>query len=632
MPIIAIAVMMACWVSSPVRAQNPAPDTTSLTDTASLREYMDKFVMDDMRDLRVPGAVVAIVYSRQVVLLRGYGVSNTDRKTPVDPHRTIFRAGSVTKPFTAAAIMQLVEQGKIDPNADVNRFLRDVKIPVGFGKPVTTSDLLTHTAGFDVALAGTAARTENEVEPLGRYLTEHLPPRVRAPGETIAYSNHGFTLLGHVVEQLSGESYSQYLKRHVLDPLGMTSSTMQLTPDVEARTATPYEPRAAGYRIAPPLHPNISPAASLNTTAADMTHFMIAQLNGGLFNGKRVLAQSSVREMQATHFRQDPRMPGIAWGFFESSWHNRRIVFHSGGIRGFMSAVYLLPDDSIGLFVANNGYSGGLVFDVLFHLMNRYLPASPMQTQLNPADVQRLRKYAGFYREANHPVSNLEKAGGLRNPALEIRVTDSGAVTAFGVQFVESAPGFFHERKGWETLAFLGDKAGNVTGVVTTYPFPGTQTWNRIPFIETSVPSQIVMIWTLLLSIGILIRPPRIQPDARWSRTGASPPSAMVDWSRMTALIVRGVAAAQLSFLLLMWAGARTEGGMLYGVPWPMDAAGLIAVVGAVTVVMLIVRIILALLHADWPRIKLAPVIVIALSSTLFIVVQHFWNLLGIHH
>jgi hypothetical protein len=298
-----------------------------------------------------------------------------------------------------------------------------------------------------------------------------------------------------------------------------------------------------------------------------------------------------------------------------------------------MSAVYLFPDDSIGLFVADNGYSGDLVFDVLFHLMKRYLPATPVMTpKPDPANVQRLRKYAGFYENANHPQSNLEKAGGIRNQPLEVRVTDSGTVSVFGVQFVETAPRFLHEVKGWETLVFMEDPNGKVTGMITTYPFPGTQVWKRVPFIRIGVPSQAVMTWTLILALVLLVRPPRLREGSRWENREAPLPAGMIRWSATTTRIVRALAATQLAFLVLMWLGARTTGGMLYGVPWQMDAAGIIAVIGAAVLAGMIVRLGIALLRSDWSRIKLAPLIGVAVSSTLFVLLQYYWNLLGIHH
>ena len=635
MRILSLAVAAACFVALPACAQNirtVARDTTSLTDTVSLREYMDAYFAKEMDFLHVPGAVAAIVYKGNIAMLRGYGVGDIDNKTPIDPARTVFRAGSVTKTFTATGIMQLVEQGKVDLSVDVNRYLRDMKVPSAFGAPVTISQLLTHTAGFDTKLAGTAAPTESDVEPLGAYLNKSLPKRVRPPGRTLAYSNFGYALLGHVIEQVSGESYADYMKRHIFDPLDMTSSSMKFTKDVKARAPIGYEPRGlTGHRVAPPLHPNITPAASLNTTAADMAKFMIAQLRpaGGT---TRILSDSLLHFMQARQFAAHPKMPGVTYGLYESNWHGRRIVFHSGGIRGFTSAMYLFPDDDIGFFVADNGYRGDLIFVALFHFMERYLPATAPVLKAKRSDAGHLKKYAGFYQDAQHTVSTLEKAGGLRNEALEIRATDSGTITAFGTQFLEVEPGFFRERKGWETLAFIEDASGRVSSVVTTYPFPGTQVWERIPFIRTGVPSQIVMIWTLILSMAMLVRPLHIREDTRWARSISPAPRDMIEWSRRTRWFIRAIAGTQLGFLLLMWLGSRSKGGMLYGVPWQMDAAGILAVLGAFMLLVLVIRQALALRAPHWPWARLLPVMAFSVSSFLFVSVQGYWNLLGIHH
>ena len=274
-------------------------------------------------------------------------------------------------------------------------------------------------------------------------------------------------------------------------------------------------------------------------------------------------------------------MDGVSWGFFQSRWHNKRMVFHSGGIRGFMSAVYLWPEERIGLFVANNGYRGDFVFDVLFHFMNRYLPAAPpVLPTPAAADKGKLERYAGFYRDVNHPQTTLEKAGGIRNDALQVRVTDRGTLSVFGEEFVETAPRFFQETKGWETLAFTQDANGSVSGVVTTYPFPGIQMWKRVPFITTSMPSQVLMFWTMILSVGLLVRPPRLGVRVSWTGSDSTPAS-MVVWSKWTTALIRLLAFTQLAFLVLMWAGARAQGGMLYGVPWQMDAAGGVAMLPA---------------------------------------------------
>ena len=203
----------------PFYALPPGVTKIPPNDTIALRQDVDQFMAKEMADQSIPGAAVAVVQDGRVILLKGYGVADLQTGAKVDPEHTLFRVGSISKAFTATAIMQLVEAGKLDLHTDVNTYLRDLEVPSAFGKPITTAHLLTHTAGFDGRNSGTAAPTETLVEPLGTYLTRELPPRVRPPGETLAYSNHGFTVLGHLLESISGESFDQYMDRHVLAPL-----------------------------------------------------------------------------------------------------------------------------------------------------------------------------------------------------------------------------------------------------------------------------------------------------------------------------------------------------------------------------------------------------------------------------
>jgi CubicO group peptidase (beta-lactamase class C family) len=159
----------------PFYALRPGVSGIGSIDTIRLRGMVDEFMARDMAELRVPGAVVAMVQDGRVILLRGYGIADSATGALVDPSTTLFRLGSVTKPVTALAALQLVEQGRLDLHRDVNEYLTAFQIPAKFERPITAHHLLTHTAGIDVRLHGTAASAENEVQPLGRYLASNLP-------------------------------------------------------------------------------------------------------------------------------------------------------------------------------------------------------------------------------------------------------------------------------------------------------------------------------------------------------------------------------------------------------------------------------------------------------------------------
>lgn len=149
-------------------------------------------------------------------------------KTPVVANQTLFLVGSVSKLFVWTAVMQVVEEGKIDLDADVNTYLTDFKVPDTYpGKPITMRYLMTHTAGFEDTTRGMGVESIDEVDSLGNFLKENLPARVMPPGETISYSNHGTALAAHIVEEVSGQSYDDYVGEHIFLPLKMYNTSIK---------------------------------------------------------------------------------------------------------------------------------------------------------------------------------------------------------------------------------------------------------------------------------------------------------------------------------------------------------------------------------------------------------------------
>ena len=598
-------------------------------DSAALASFLDDFLRRDMAELHVPGAVVSVVQDGHLVVARGAGVANLESGTPVDALTTVFRVGSISKPFTATAIMQLVESGKLDLRADVNRYLRAFKIPSAGGRPVTIADLLTHTAGFDVRLNGTASATEDGVPPLGAYLAASLPPRVRPPGDTIAYSNHGYTLLGHLIEVASGETYADYMTRHILDPLGMTRSSFRFDSTEASMAAVGYDPAGLGHVVAPIVHPNIVPAASLSMTAGDAARFMIMQLEGAEGRQAPILSDSMRRMMQSRQFAQDSRVAGISYGFFESFENGQRSLCHSGGIHGFFAVMCLWPEQHIGLFAADNGFRGDLLRDLVFEFQDKYFPYTSTSPSPTSGAAARARKVAGTYRLAAHPEKNLEKAGAIRNTPLRIDDPEDGTLAAFGDRFVEVMPGLYKAVGGDETLAFLEDRRGVARVLVTTDQVAGTQVWNRVPWYDTSAPSQVF----LLVVLGVAIAATFWSPGHR-GRVKLFDRERRSERPLAAVRIARARAAGVLGYGILVWLAARSMGraGLLLGVPLAFDAAAWFAL----ACVGLTGALGIALIRA-WrspgasrsDRLYATVVLLIAVGLDLFLA---HWNLLGIAH
>ena len=232
-------------------APPPAPAPGGLTDPAELEAFLDGVVAAQKESSHVAGMTVAVVADGRLFFAKGYGMADRAAGRKVDPEKTLFRVGSVSKLFTWTAVMQLVDQGKLDLKADVNRYLAGspVRVPDTYPQPVTLTHLLTHTPGFEDVVIGLFGRSPASLRPLGELLRDEMPARVRPPGVLSAYSNHGTALAGYIVERVSGVRYEQYIEKQILEPLGMAHTTVRqpvpkaLEPDL-----------AVGYRYADGEH------------------------------------------------------------------------------------------------------------------------------------------------------------------------------------------------------------------------------------------------------------------------------------------------------------------------------------------------------------------------------------------
>src|SRR2546423_13336768 len=219
---------------------SPAPQLTK----ADFETFLDALIPSQLRNRNIAGAVVSVVKDGQVLFQKGYGYADVEGKKPVLPDQTLFRPGSISKLFTAIAVMQLVEQGKLDLDRDVNEYI-DFAIPKTYPEPVTLRRLLTHTAGFEEVLKNLFVASQQQMKPLHDYLVAALPARIFPPGKVAAYSNYGLTVAGYIVERVSGEKFESYIDNHILKPLKMQSSTFAQPPP------GPLEPQMSqGYSIA----------------------------------------------------------------------------------------------------------------------------------------------------------------------------------------------------------------------------------------------------------------------------------------------------------------------------------------------------------------------------------------------
>lgn len=381
-----------------VMAQHaPSPATMTSDDLGTL---FDEHAQREMKKADIAGAAIVVVKDGAVLFARGYGYADIENKVPVSPTHTLFRIASVSKVITYTAVMQLVERGKIDLDADIARYV-DFPIPAGFGRPISMRHLMSHTAGFDDTVQGRWVKP-GELGPLRDYLVQHMPARLFAPGTVPAYSSYGSTLAGYIVERVSGEPFNTYIENHVFKLLKMDhSSFAQPLPDhLAPLLAKGY--RTAGDRPSPFAIAQAAPATSMSSSAIDMARFMLAHLGADTASDKLLLKPATLATMHSVQFRHHPAGPGIALGTFEMDGAGPRLIGHTGDIPNFYSGMYLFPQQRIGLFIVQNTEAGGDMRNKLLKVFAARYFSRPPQVAAAPqlAAAEGPDDLSGSYRRS----------------------------------------------------------------------------------------------------------------------------------------------------------------------------------------------------------------------------------------
>lgn len=382
---------------------------TAPTDPTELADWLDPLIESKMQEAHIPGAVFLLVENGKIAYAKGYGLADLAQQMPVDVETSLWRVMSLSKPVTAVAVMQLVEQGKLDLHADVNTYLRSYQLPAAFGLPITADQLLTHSAGLDWDLddIGTEAAAPAGLVGNAQFLNDHPPARVFPPGQQYLYSNAAFNIAGQLVEDVSGIHFAEYIERYIFQPLGMTrSSFVQPPPQAEGLVTAHVFDGESHQSVPLPLWQD-PPSRSLTATAPDMARFMQALLG----DGSPILQAGSLETLLDTHFTYRDGTAGIAYGWHDVKWPGVDAVSKDGSAAGALSRILLLPDQDTGFFVAYNLDDGfGLAIAVMQEFLERSFPFEPQLPTPAPGAAERGRALAGFYRlttYSHHTVAKL---------------------------------------------------------------------------------------------------------------------------------------------------------------------------------------------------------------------------------
>jgi len=350
---------------------------------------LDEYVARSMKTFEVPGMAVAIVKDGKVVVSKGYGVRKLGEATTVDQN-SLFGIGSNTKAFTAAALATLVDAGKVSWDDPVYERLKGFEMYDPYvSKELRIRDLLCHRSGLglgegDLMFFPHTTFTREEVVERLRFLKPATSFRT-----TYAYSNLMFVAAGQVVAEVSGKSWDDYLREKIFEPLGMNSTNTSTNARQDgANWAWPHS------KVEGKLQPipfdnldNAGPAGSINSSVADMSKWVLLQLNRGQIpdTDTRIFSEKSAREMWAQQMvvpvgEASPELKGLqrrfsgyAMGWGLRDYKGRKLVSHSGGIAGFVTRVMLVPEENLGVVILTNAEEGGAFESVLFHILDSYL-------------------------------------------------------------------------------------------------------------------------------------------------------------------------------------------------------------------------------------------------------------------
>jgi CubicO group peptidase (beta-lactamase class C family) len=537
----------------PTAAQGPeavTPTAPRLT-APDVEAWLDGYLPYALERGDVAGAVVVVVKDGQVLVKKGYGYADVKRRLPVDPDVTLFRPGSVSKLFTWTAVMQLVEQGKLDLDRDVNGYL-DFKIPPAFGKPITLRNCMTHTPGFEEVGKNLFTDDSVHIPSNEAFLKEWIPNRIFPPGQVPAYSNYATALAGYIVQRVSGEPFEAYVEHHIFEPLGMKHATFRqpLPPAIRQDMAQGYP--AASEDVKPFELVVAAPAGSLSASGADMARFMIAHLQNGRFGDATILQPETAKLMHGTPLTILPAVNRMVLGFYETNRNGHRAIAHGGDSFWFHSDLHLFIDDGVGIFISMNspgkdGAAGPIRGALFEQFADRYLPAGAPTGRVDAKTAhEHARMMAGTYESSRRSASNFFTVTDLLGPAKVVVNPDTtislGFLTALNGQpkhWREREPFVWQEVNGKNVLGakveqgrvvmFSGDE------ISPFMMFMPTPLWRSPAWLSPVAGASVaVLVLTLILwPVAALVRRRYRAPfpyegaEARYHR-----------WTRLAALAV----------------------------------------------------------------------------------------------
>jgi CubicO group peptidase (beta-lactamase class C family) len=504
--LMAMCISVSALAQSPqsavAQATAPAPAAANLSaalpsvaphqlEKADLEAFFDGIIPLQLERSDVAGATVLVMKDGKELLRKSYGFADVTKKKPVDSETTMFRLASISKLFTWISVMQLMEQGKLDLDADVNTYL-DFQIAPAFGKPITLRNLMTHTGGFEEEVRDILLTDPKKAIPLRQYLIENQPHRIFPPGEVPAYSNYGVGLGGYIVQRASGEPFEQYVAEHIFQPLGMKHSSFDqplaegLSPFASDGYRSDTEKPAVGFEIFSP-----APAGGVSSTASDMGRFALALLNGGELEGRRILKSETLQAMWTKQFVASPALPPMCMGFYQTWRNGLHFIGHDGDLIAFHSMFLVEPKENLVLFISYNsaGSANKTRAEIVTSFADRYYPSS-QKPDFQTIPLEELKAIEGAYeatRRAQTTKLSLGNLIGQSDAKVDkdgvLKVDDFKDLRGHVRKWKPIGKDLWQDENDQRLMFTIRDSSGKIARIALN--FPGVQ-FERVSWYENS--------------------------------------------------------------------------------------------------------------------------------------------------
>ncbi|MFW5708068.1 MAG: serine hydrolase domain-containing protein [Bacteroidota bacterium] len=478
-----------------------------LQSRESTADFLDGMFRSQMKEHSIAGATLSMFSADTLTITRGWGHSHIESSRLVNEN-TGFHIGSVSKLFVWVSVMQLVEQNRLDLNKPVNDYLQgNFRLPDHYS-PVTMKHLMTHTPGFEDNMH-VFSKSYDALPELVTYLDENLPLQIYEPGTTPAYSNYGVALAAYVIEQITGQTFNDYVEENVFAPLEMTNTTFR-----QPASFNISEAKSKGYvfrkgKFTSPFDEYIlpAPAGSAVSTASDMLKFMIALLDCDEHNRleNNILQHETIAQMLSVLHAPHPQADGMAHGFMRMNYHGKNILWHGGDTYFFHTAFVLVPEMQTGIFFSINTAETKFSYIDQFLLILDFINGNKKELNANRR-VNGLHDYPGTYKMSRRVESNYLKiffamiTGRITQVPEGLLLTSPMAKPMLFKPYEEDI--FVHEHR---KLIFERNDEGQVDGfMVSDLPIV---TFQQVSFRESAAFNMVLLILVLLIGLRNILIP-----------------------------------------------------------------------------------------------------------------------------